>query len=105
MPTRSPVHPGRKPTPLIRKNSHQRGYGGKDWEETRKRILKRDKWTCQMCQAPLYSKGSKPNVDHKISKENGGSEEDSNLWVLCPSCHSKKGAKTDGLFGNPRIRI
>lgn len=105
MPSRAPIHPGRKSSNLMpRKNSYQRGYNRTDWEETRKRILKRDKWRCVKCDKPLYEKGSRPNIDHIIDKADGGTDEDSNLRTLCPSCHSSRTAKESGGFGNSRKR-
>ena len=30
------------------------------------------------------------DIDHIIEKSDGGGEELSNLWALCPNCHVKK---------------
>jgi len=53
-------------------------------------------YKCQVCGFSLEyvtKKGQKRKyieVDHIIDKFKGGSEELSNLWVLCPNCHAKK---------------
>ena len=75
---------------------HERGYGT-DWDKRRKRILERDSGLCQECLRNGYVKtvGNKPfsaYVDHIVPKAQGGSDDDTNLQVLCRSCHT---AKTD----------
>jgi len=53
-------------------------------------------YACQICNWStqyINSKGQKVgriDVDHIIDKAQGGGEEASNLWVLCPNCHVKK---------------
>ncbi len=91
MPMRPPTHRAYVPSPVKRPSARERGYGSDDWEATRKRILKRDKWRCKKCGVLLVAKGSKPQIDHIIPKgEPGSTELDSNLQVLCVSCHSAK---------------
>ncbi|BAD55092.1 HNH endonuclease [Nocardia farcinica] len=51
---------------------------------TAERIRRRDHRTCQQCGQP----GSQ--VDHRINVAAGGTDDDSNLWVLCDSCHATK---------------
>ena len=50
------------------------------WRKTRKRILIRDRHTCQYCGAPANT------VDHKLPRRMGGGDEDSNLVACCSSC-------------------
>lgn len=102
MPMRPPTHRAYKPMPVKRASAAKRGYCGAEWEATRKRILKRDKWRCVLCNAPLFAKGSKPNIDHVIDKKDGGTNEDGNLRTLCPSCHSSRTCAESGGFGNPK---
>jgi hypothetical protein len=54
----------------------------------KEQILKKYSYTCVFC-------GSKEklSIDHKKPYSKGGSNEPTNLQVLCKSCNSKKGAK------------
>ena len=61
---------------------------GRAWMSTRQRILSRDGFACQCCGRI----GAGHEVDHRIPLEQGGSNEDSNLWLLCHECHSAKTA-------------
>lgn len=55
------------------------------WRYIRRCILRRDKYTCQLCHKPGYE------VDHIIELADGGSfHEWSNLRCLCESCHKTK---------------
>lgn len=66
----------------------KRGYGT-EWKKLRVVILKRDKYLCQECKRNgLVKRGN--HVDHVISKALGGTDEPSNLQVLCESCHMTK---------------
>ena len=74
-----------------RGNRHARGYGY-DWDKKRIIILKRDNYLCQHCLVKgIVTAGN--NVDHILSKEQGGTDSDDNLQVLCSCCHSKKTAR------------
>jgi hypothetical protein len=53
------------------------------WRKTRKRILIRDRYTCQYCGA----KGAN-TVDHKLPRSMGGGDEDSNLVACCSLCQN-----------------
>lgn len=67
---------------------HERGYGS-DWDKARKRILSRDKGLCQVC---LSNKKYRParQVDHKVPKFEGGTDDDDNLQSICKPCHDIK---------------
>ena len=81
-----------------RGSRHARGYGT-EWDHTRARILKRDKYLCQCstCKAKARVKPAN-EVDHIISKvqwriENGtldGVDDDSNLQAINHDCHILK---------------
>jgi len=75
----------------VRGNRHQRGYG-KAWETTRAIILKRDKYLCQPCKRNGHIVAAK-QVDHKIPKAQGGTDNHENLQSICISCHANKTAK------------
>ncbi len=51
---------------------------------------------CEICGAPAQ------HVDHRDGDTSHG--EPSNLAALCRSCHSRKTARENGGFGNPRRR-
>ncbi|MBF6573744.1 HNH endonuclease [Nocardia farcinica] len=51
---------------------------------TAARIRRRDKRTCQLCGKPGWQ------VDHRIPVAAGGTDDDTNLWVLCDGCHQAK---------------
>jgi 5-methylcytosine-specific restriction endonuclease McrA len=64
-------------------------YRTADWAARRLRILVRDAYTCRTCR--LCVQGRDAHVDHILPLEDGGTDGDLNLQVLCVSCH---GAKT-----------
>ncbi len=66
-----------------RGGSSARGYGAA-WRRLRLVILHRDP-VCRAC-------GREPanEVDHIVSKTNGGTDDPSNLQGLCKACHSRK---------------
>ena len=62
-----------------------------------KRIVKElNEYSCQICGFTFVYKDTKgrdrkyAQVDHIIDKSDNGTEELSNLWVLCPNCHAQK---------------
>jgi len=55
----------------------------KHWEITRKRILEKANYKCQLC-------SSKKNLNvHHNTYKNRGQEKDEDLIVLCKKCHTK----------------
>lgn len=74
-----------------RKASH-RELGTQRWKDQRLRVLKRDSYICAYC-------GQEANqVDHVISRKDGGSHDLDNLVACCAKCNSRKGALNEGLF-------
>lgn len=66
---------------------HKRGYGAA-WDRLRKVIIARDDALCQMCLARgVTTPGN--HVDHIKPKAQGGSDDPTNLRLLCKSCHSR----------------
>jgi 5-methylcytosine-specific restriction protein A len=77
--------------PVICLTTTQRGYGW-EWQQLRERILKRDEGLCQVC----FKRGKftlARDVDHIVSKSNGGTDDDSNLQSICLPCHKVKTAE------------
>ena len=82
-------------------NRHQQGYGTA-WDKLRLTILERDKHLCQMCKAKgRVTAGNQ--CDHKIPKAKGGTDDPSNLWILCSSCHDRKTITDKGHRPKPRF--
>ena len=68
----------------IRHWGYQKGADYR-FENTRAKVLDRDKYTCQCCKGK--HKDSKLEVHHIIYRSNGGSDEEDNLITLCSTCH------------------
>jgi hypothetical protein len=68
----------------------------KDDERQKRIVAKLEDYKCQVCGFKCaYTRLSGKQgwiieVDHIIDKADGGNEELSNLWALCPNCHRKK---------------
>jgi 5-methylcytosine-specific restriction protein A len=79
-----------------RPNATVRGYG-LAWRK------KRDAYLCQhpWCESGTHAENiPATDVDHKVSKRIGGSDDASNLEALCHECHSRKTALEDGRWGH-----
>lgn len=76
------------------KSTTERGYGWR-WQQLRKRILARDKHLCQSCKRKgRITAGNE--VDHKLAKSKGGTDDESNLECICTPCHIAKSAADRG---------
>jgi hypothetical protein len=64
---------------------------GSNWQSIRRRILKRDDYTCQQCGA-----NENLHVHHKtpfrMFDDDGVANDESNLVTLCAPCHRKEDA-------------
>jgi len=69
----------------------QRGYG-KEWQRIRAARLRQDHYLCQVC---IKQDRTTPatEVDHIISKANGGTDHIDNLQSICKQCHRSKTAR------------
>jgi RRXRR protein/HNH endonuclease len=74
--------------PAVLKNKwlyqHGTNFG---FANTKAFVLDRDGYSCQFCLGK--SKDSRLHVHHIIFRSSGGSDEESNLIVLCETCHKK----------------
>lgn len=61
---------------------------GRKWMRARDRVLLAGAWACASCGRTHPSN----QVDHVVSLEQGGANDDVNLQVLCVDCHSAKTA-------------
>lgn len=68
-----------------RPTAAQRGYSY-TWQQTRQRILEAAGYRCSVagCAVPAT------DVDHRIPRNRGGSDDDQNLVPLCHAHHSQK---------------
>lgn len=53
------------------------------------RIFKRDNYRCQLCGATAQD-GVRLEMDHKVPRAKGGTDDESNLWTLCFECNRGK---------------
>jgi hypothetical protein len=88
---KAPPFPPEKPMPVLdlprSKNSQKLSTS------LRYDILARDQYTCQDCGAKA-SDGARLEVDHKVPRSKGGSNDASNLVTLCSDCNHGKSDKT-----------
>ena len=83
--------PNFKPPRLKRKQprfSDKKHYMTKSWKATRHEVLVRDGFCCQVCGKVVQ--GRDAQIDHIISRQDGGGDHPSNLQVLYASDHAKK---------------
>lgn len=59
--------------------------------KTRFEVLKADDYKCRICGASVKDEGVQLEVDHKLSRAEGGTDDKSNLWTLCFKCNRGKG--------------
>lgn len=74
------------------KNTQCSRLVGRAGVEQRKRIRTKDNYTCCTCKRAVRI----GEVDHIISLEAGGNNEDSNMQLLCVECHRVKTATDRG---------
>ena len=69
----------------------QQGYG-RDWKRLRAVVIRRDKGLCQQClRGGRVVPGNE--CDHITPKSRGGTDDMSNLELLCRPCHASKTAR------------
>jgi 5-methylcytosine-specific restriction endonuclease McrA len=78
----------RPPRPAVRPSKERAHYTSADWRARRLRILIRDAYTCRACGRVVT--GQAAHVDHIRPLEEGGTDDDANLQVLCESDHGRK---------------
>ncbi len=86
-----------------RTSRHERGYGT-EWDKARKRVLVRDKYLCQPCLAEGRVHLA-TEVDHRIPKAEGGTDDDDNLQAINAECHKLKTARDSGRRMRTRVVI
>ena len=63
---------------------------GRQWVETRQRVALDQQFKCQRCGCVWLP--WRDQVDHRVPLEQGGSNADANLDLLCFDCHAAKTA-------------
>jgi 5-methylcytosine-specific restriction endonuclease McrA len=74
------------------RNPSHKELGTQRWKDQRLRVLKRDGYICAYCGQEATQ------VDHVISRKDGGGHDLDNLVACCAPCNSKKGALNEGVF-------
>ena len=80
------------------KKSNRRSISG----TTRQNVLMRDNYTCQICGATVKD-GAKLEIDHIIPYSKGGTNDESNLQVLCQQCNREKHNRSDLLHDELKL--
>lgn len=68
---------------LGRKATKNKNYGSKSF---RKYFLEKNGHKCMLCP---YSVSEVLNMHHIVERKNGGSNDESNLILVCPNCHAE----------------
>lgn len=73
------------------------GRGGRPWRRLKDSMLLRDRHTCQHCKRV----GGELELDHIINVAAGGTDDESNLQILCVDCHKIKSQveSSNGQYG------
>lgn len=71
------------------KPAHAPAHRRDGWLKLRFIILKRDGYRCQICGRTAQD-NIKLEVDHKLARSKGGSDDPTNLWTLCFDCNRGK---------------
>ena len=80
----------RKRLEELRPSSLARGFD-RAWRKLRAQVLREEPW-CRRCGR------ESTEVDHRIPRSQGGTDDRENLQGVCKPCHSRKGAK-EGRWG------
>lgn len=71
-----------------RATAAERGYGHR-WRALRAMVLRRDRHVCQLCLAAGRATPA-TEVDHRVPKSQGGTDDPANLQAICSECHAAK---------------
>lgn len=68
------------------KRNWGKGREGRAWRRLRAKMLVRDNYTCQCCGRV----GGRLELDYIVNKAVGGTDDKTNLQILCYQCHKTK---------------
>jgi len=60
-------------------------------------LMKRAGWRCEYCHVPADRVSLSVHVEHVISRQHGGGDEDDNLAIACARCNLLKGPNIAGI--------
>lgn len=85
---------------------HERGYGAA-WDKLRKQILDRDCYLCQcpQCKGGMLRVTPANEVDHILSKAQGGTDDTSNLRAVNHECHKRITVEQQGKKYKEKVTI
>ena len=66
----------------VRRHGQAKPYQTKEWQAARRKALSQANHTCLMCGTQLHLQ-----VHHRLPLSEGGTHDQSNLTVVCRSCH------------------
>jgi hypothetical protein len=66
-------------------------------EEIEQRVRAAAQNRCGYCLSPQHLVMARLEIEHIIPLAQGGSNEETNLWLACPLCNRDKGDKTSGI--------
>jgi 5-methylcytosine-specific restriction protein A len=86
------------------RSRQSRGYGAA-WDKLRLAVLKRDHYVCQCSECKAQDRVTPATeVDHRIPKAQGGTDDPSNLQAINAVCHQRKTQAETGRPLKPRRR-
>lgn len=81
----------------------ERGYGW-HWRKLRDQVLKRDRYVCRCDECKASGRVlAATEVDHRIPKAQGGTDDSSNLCAINSDCHKRK-TQAEAAAGRRRRR-
>jgi 5-methylcytosine-specific restriction endonuclease McrA len=90
-------------------NPAYKKMNGSSWitKERRLAIYLRDGFTCQSCERDMRNAApAEVQLDHLVCRINGGSNDSSNLVLICRSCNSRRGAtRWTKFYSQERVKV
>ena len=84
------------------------------WAATCRLVRKRAAERCEICRMHASLQGAEFHIDHVVPTAKGGSDEEANLQLACPSCNLSKSDRTELIdpesgstvpMFNPRVHV